>query len=133
VELRASKLPLLAEPVELTCTVVSEMDIPDTLVRIKQLKGIEFTGGKPQWQGDLKANEPVSFSATIVFRETGKYSLEAGAKHVIDEKNSIGGLGMLYINIMADHSEYGWKPAPIKITQINPENEKYLATTNNDT
>lgn len=70
VELSLSHLPKLNEPTELTCTVISDTEMSNVIVTmiLPEWVGVEVTSGSPEWQGDLVAGVPVSYSIEIVFR-----------------------------------------------------------------
>lgn len=118
VELSISKLPILNEPVGLTCNVSSRYDAPSSTAQIKLPKGASLISGIVGWQGDLKANIPISFSAQIVFKETGHQTIEAIARHVIDDKNSWGDLDAIYLDIGAENSTFGWTASPVPVVRV---------------
>ncbi len=109
VKLSISKLPVLNEPVDLTCSVTSVSDAPNSIALIKLPKGAGLVSGILEWQGDLKANIPVSLSAQIVFKETGHWAIEGGAKcGIIPGKFEWGDLDVIYLDIGAESSTFGW-------------------------
>jgi hypothetical protein len=118
VELSISKLPILNEPVDLTCNVTARSDAPNSTAQIKLPKGASLINGNLEWQGDLKADIPVSFSAQIVFKETGHQTIEATATHVIDDKNGWGDLDSIYLDIGADSSTFGWPASPVAVARM---------------
>lgn len=118
VELSISKLPVLNEPVDLTCNVTSRSDAPNSTAQIKLSKGASLISGNLQWQGDLQANIPISFSAQIVFNETGHQTIEATAIHVIDDKNSWGDLDAIYLDIGTESSTFGWPVSPVPVVRV---------------
>ena len=71
VDLTISHAPLLNEQAEVTCTISSLIDMPGTNAQIELTYGGDLVGGNLEWQGDLKAGVPVTFSAQIVFKGTG--------------------------------------------------------------
>jgi hypothetical protein len=115
VDLSISKLPVLNEPVEITCNVTSRTNAPNSTAKIKLSKGSSLISGDLQWQGDLTANTPVSFSAQIVFQEIGHHMIEATASHIIDDNNRYGDLDAIYLDIGTESSTFGWPvtPAPL--------------------
>jgi hypothetical protein len=63
VDLSISHAPAVNAVANLTCTVSSTKDAPNTTAQVKLPEGASLVSGSLNWQGNLKANEPVSFSA----------------------------------------------------------------------
>jgi hypothetical protein len=121
VELYMPSAPRLNEAIEVTCTVSAVIDMPDSSARIELPDGVSLISGNLTWEGDLKANHPVSFSAEISFNKAGKLAISASARHMISEKSGWGDADFVYLNIGADKSEFGWPPTgPVKIIQTEP-------------
>ncbi len=118
VNLSISKLPVLNELVDITCEVTSQSDAANSTAQIKLSKGASLINGNLEWQGDLLAEIPVSFSAQIVFKETGHQTIEATARHVIDDKNSWGDLDAIYIDIGYESSTFGWPASPVRVARV---------------
>ena len=106
--LSISEAPALNVPARLTCTLSSVIDAPNTTAQVKLPDSAIVNGGHLTWQGDLKVGEPVSFSAEITFKETGKWVIEGVVRCVINQKYAWGDLDRIYLNIGTDHSELGW-------------------------
>lgn len=119
VELSISKLPVLNEPVDLTCNVTPLSDAPNSTAQIKLSEGASLLDGNLEWQGDLTANIPVSLSAQIVFEETGHHTIEATAIHVIDDKNSWGDIDAIYLDIGIESSTFGWPASPVPVVRTD--------------
>ncbi len=100
----------LNEIIEITCTVTSIANAPNTTAEIILPKGVDLISGDITWKGDLKANIPISFSAEIKLTETKNLTIEAVARHIIDEENSWGDMDVIYFNY-----------APIVETEIEIE------------
>jgi len=118
VELSISELPVLNEPVALTCDVTSCNDASNSTAQIKLSDGASLISGNLEWQGNLEANIPVSFSAQIVFERTGHQTIEAIASHVIDDKNGWGDLDVIYLDIGIESSTFGWPVSPVPVVRI---------------
>lgn len=120
VNLSISKLPVLNEQVDLTCNVTSHSDASNSTAQIRLSKGASLISGNLEWQGDLKANIPVSFSAQIVFKETGHQTIEATATHIIDDKNGYGwgDLDAIYLDIGSESSTFGWLASPVAVARV---------------
>jgi hypothetical protein len=108
VELAISSIPAVNQSTEVTCTVSSIRDAPDTTAQIILPEGAELVSGDLTWQGDLEADKPISFSATIVFKETGSYAIEAVARCEIVKANSWGDIDVSYMHVGVDRSTRGW-------------------------
>lgn len=119
VELSISKLPILNEQVEITCKVTSRCDAPDSTAQIKFSKGALLIDGLQEWQGDLMANIPVSFSSQVVFKEAGHQIIEASATHMIDDKNGWGDLDAIYLDIGFESSTFGWPVTPVPVIRTD--------------
>lgn len=116
VELSISELPILDKPVGLTCTVSSLYDAPNTTAEISLPNGVTLVGGKLEWQGDLKANKPKSFSTQIAFTDIGEWAIQCGASHMTNGGNSWGDLEVIYLTVGSDNndSKFGWTPRTAK-------------------
>jgi hypothetical protein len=119
VNLSISKLPVLDEPVKITCNVSSIDDMPNSNAQVQLSQGATLISGNLEWQGDLEANVPISFSAQIVFNETGHQTIEATARHVIDDNNSWGDLDIIYLDIGSEDSTFGWPASPVPIVRTD--------------
>jgi hypothetical protein len=119
VNLSISKLPVLDEPVEITCNVSSIDDMPNSTAQIQLSQGASLISGILEWQGDLEANVPISFSAQIVFTKTGHQTIEATARHVIDDNNSWGDIDIIYLDIGSESSTFGWPASPVPVVRAD--------------
>ena len=117
INLTISKLPLLNEPVDLTCNIASIIDAPNSAAKIRLSKGSDLIRGDLQWQGDLTANTPVSFSFQIVFQETGHHTIEATVSCKYDERSSYGDLDAIYLDIGIENSTFGWPVTPVLVAR----------------
>jgi hypothetical protein len=72
VDLSISHVPLVNEPVEITCTLETLIDYPDMNAQITSIYGdLALVDGSLEWHGDLAANMPATFSAQVVFTRSG--------------------------------------------------------------
>lgn len=71
VDLSISHPPTMNEPALVTCVLTSEIEMPNITAKILLSLGAELVSGNLEWRGDLKADVPVSFSAQIIFIQTG--------------------------------------------------------------
>ena len=123
VSLSMPAIPTLNENTEVTCTVSSVSDAPNTTARIILPDEVRLVSGDLTWQGDLKADESLSFSATVRFEESGNYAIEAVARRVIDEENSWGDIDVLYLNVGVDYGVLGW-PSVGPLSEIEQGSKK---------
>ena len=107
VQLSISKPPALNEAAELTYTVISTVDAPNSAAEITLPDGATLVSGDLTWQGELKADKPISITAEIVFEETGNWAIRAAAKSVIDENNSWSDVDYIYLNVGDTHGTMG--------------------------
>lgn len=138
IQLDISKPPLVGEEVNLTCTIASLYDEPDFSARITFLKspGIKtdiplsefLVNGDLTWEGDLKSQTPVTFSAVIKFPEEGEWRIYAFGNSLERETAQFSGFAdSIMITIAGDKTYYGWKeikpvytPPPLTGTTTTP-------------
>ena len=133
VHLSISKAPALNEKATLTYTISSSSNAANTTAEIKFTTarvgifpapfpiGAVLVSGNLTWEGDLKAGEPISLSAEVVFKETGKWAIELNAHHVENENSSWGDIDIIYLTVGVDRGEFGWPPTgPVKIQKTRP-------------
>ena len=84
---RLKEIPGVGEETILSCRIRSIVDVSDYSVKISFAKRLEdnsilkvpgeniLVEGDLEWRGDLKKNEPVEFSATIIFPEEGDWRI----------------------------------------------------------
>jgi hypothetical protein len=144
VELSLPYAPAVNETIDITCTVSSIIDAPNTTVIITSSRRLtsedSYSMARPYVDGsnmtqtlNLKANQPVSFSASMVFKEPGLWEINAVASCTIDkqtdkqrtdkhqtEKYKLRrGFDAIYLTISSDKSELGWPPiGPVKVRQL---------------
>jgi len=92
-------VPILGEPVIVTCEVASVLDAPHTTAQIELPDNTQVIEGTISWEGDIIVGEAIRFSATILFDTTGDKSIFCRSIRVVDEENSWGDLSALYISI----------------------------------
>ncbi|MCJ7646851.1 hypothetical protein MUO65_08165 [bacterium] len=108
VTLKISKAPRLNQIVDLTCTIVSAMDAPNSKAEIELPEEAVKVSGNLKWKGDLKKKHPVTLNTKIKFIKEGKWVIKASAKHIIDEENWWGDIDYLYLTVKKDSGETGW-------------------------
>lgn len=125
VELSIPYAPALNQDVDVNCTVTSIYDMTDLTVTITTRRRVFAAPGadieQPYIAGDnitqvfnLKANQPVSFSSKVVFKEIGSWSIDAVAigyapiyDHFWSDEASLN------LTVNADSGVMGWTfPAP---------------------
>ncbi len=106
VKLAISHPPRLGETAYLTVTVVSVFDAPNSEARLKLPKGAVLLGGDLRWQGSLKANVPVQFSAAIKFVETGQKTITAVAESIESATSSVGGVDEVVLDVAETSGQF---------------------------
>jgi len=121
VELSIPYAPALDQAIDVTCTISSIYDITDLMLTISSWRRLfSQEGSDTVWPsyaaGDnitqmfnLKANEPLSFSAPIAFQETGFWRINASAtgyatvhdRYWSDDTD-------IYLTINSDNGAIGW-------------------------
>jgi hypothetical protein len=123
-----SHLPRLNETAELLCTIMPRKDCPDVKAEIVLPKGAVLTDGSLEWQGDLKADKPIHYSAKIKFNLIGDWRIDAGMWRWFDGEYSWNVTDSIYLNIGLIDSEYGGPPrvdfgdfTPPPISTVSPD------------
>ena len=106
VKLAISHPPRLGETAYLTVTVVSVFDAPNSEARLKLPKGAVLLGGDLRWQGSLKANVPVQFSAAIKFVETGQKAIRAVARSVQSATSSVSDVDGVVLDVAETSGQF---------------------------
>jgi hypothetical protein len=99
VDLSISNAPALNETAELTCTIASVFDAPNTTAQITLPDGFELVSGDLSWQGDIAPNGQESFNFSIRTVETGNWTIEADAGYFPDENSWYGDTDRLYVSV----------------------------------
>jgi hypothetical protein len=97
VELSLPYAPAVNETIDITCTVSSSIDAPNTTVIITSSRRLtsedSYSMARPYVISDnvtktinLKAKQPISFSASMVFKEPGLWEVTAVASCTIDKQ-----------------------------------------------
>lgn len=125
VELDIPKPPRLNEPVQLTWSLNSIRDVDGVIAKIEfwHLEGTKGTNvpvedmlieGNLTWNGSLKKDSPLNFSATIKFPLEGDWDIRAHGDSYI-EQQPINSTYPLFLHIDKDKSRWGWtEPHEIK-------------------
>jgi len=120
VYLAISNAPALNQTAELTCTITSHEDAPNTTAQIKLPEGFELISGDLKWKGDLEKNSQKSFKATVKSVKTGNWAIEAIAETKLKDGESYSVVDYIYVvlgNVTASVSK---TPPP---TPFPAENE----------
>jgi hypothetical protein len=118
VELDIPKPPRLNEPVQLTWSLNSIRDVDGVTGRVEfgHLEGITganvpaedmLIDGDLTWQGSLKKNDTLHFSATIKFPLEGDWAIRAHGDSYVEEQ-PINSTSPLFLHIDKDKSRWGW-------------------------
>ena len=119
VHLSISEAPVVNATARLTLIVSTTRDALNTEAHVKLPAGATPVSGNLTWRGDLKAGQPISLSAEIMFSEAGKWAIEATARSVVDASASWGDIDVVYLTIGTESSSLGWPPTgPVKIEQV---------------
>ena len=108
------KIPLLNEPVQISCTLTSFIDAPGSTAQIELPDTAKLVSGDLNWQGNLQAGEAVEFGVTAVFETQGNTSVSCRVHNQLDAENSAGDLATVYLNVGATRSLEGFAPVPEK-------------------
>jgi hypothetical protein len=95
--------PFTADKVaELTVTITSVINAPNTTAQIILPEGIELQSGSLTWNGDIPANSTAKFSVIIKAVKKGEWIIEANAKHYFGPDSWFGGRNVLYFIVCED-------------------------------
>lgn len=114
VRIMLDRLPRVGQQASVTCEVMADMDAPGTVASIELPANVRFIDGVRSWNGDLKAGETISFSATVVADAAGDTTILGRALRTIDALNSWGDLAAAHFSIGASASRAGFAPTPIQ-------------------
>ena len=95
--LAISNAPALNQTAELTCTITSHEDAPNTTAQIKLPEGFELISGDLTWKGDLEKNSQKSFKATVKSVKTGNWAIEAIAESKLKDAESYKAADHVYV------------------------------------
>jgi hypothetical protein len=116
VQLIISTAPRLNEQADLTFTITSVKDAPNTTATITLPEGTDLISGDLEWIGDLIAYEPHTMQATIMFVTNGNKTLEAKALCDIGNGDVWGDAAYIYLNTMIEAGHNGFLPQGTQIT-----------------
>lgn len=126
VELDIPKPPRLNEPVQLIWSLNSIRDIDEVIGKVEfwHLEGTTgakvpvedmLIAGDLTWNGSLKKDSPLHFSATIKFPQEGDWAIQTYGDSYV-EQQPINAGSSLFLHIDKDKSRWGW---------TEPHKEKY--------
>jgi hypothetical protein len=117
VEALLSSYPGLDQETQITILVTGTKDLSNASAWIELPAEVNLVKGDLKWSGDLKAHEPISFGATIVFHQTGNWCIEAWALGFNTENRDLswsdGDSVCLYVGEDSGHK--GPKPSETRI------------------
>ncbi|VVB64141.1 Peptidase family C25 [uncultured archaeon] len=121
VTLSMSNIPLVNETATVACRVSSTMDVPDVTANIILPPNAKLVEGDLTWKGDVGAENPAEFNASIQFSNTGAYLIEALAWKVIDPEKEVylEGRDAIYLTIKGEQAlASSESKEPLKETEI---------------
>jgi hypothetical protein len=131
VGLSMTELPKLGEVTEVICRVTSILDSPNTTASIVLPDDATLVSGVTYWEGDLYAKRPITFSATVSFKNEGRKTIQAIARRVIDDENSWGDVDAIYLNVGSTHSFQGIY-LPEETSRVNEAQAAPVTTLQNE-
>jgi len=106
--------PPVGESATVTCEVSSAIDASPVTAQIELPPNTRKPDGDYYWEGSLADDETVSFSATVVFDDTGDKAIFCRAHHVLDSENSFGDLAELYLSVEENKGEMGFAAVAVE-------------------
>jgi len=110
VKLILSTAPRVNEKAELMFIISSPRDAPNTKATITLPDGTDLIIGELEWVGDLRANEPQTMKATIMFTTEGNKTLEAKALCDLGNGDIWGDIAYIYLNTTREAGHSGFSP-----------------------
>ncbi|MBA3470411.1 MAG: hypothetical protein H0T53_12295 [Herpetosiphonaceae bacterium] len=130
VSLTLDKLAKVGDLATATVTVRSAgVDSPDTTASLLLPSNMELVAGTTRWQGDLAADQPVSFTASMRISGPGNAKLQATVRRDVDKTNVWADLATLYFHANLTETiqdwRYGTRPAEAvsSDTEAAPESD----------
>ncbi len=125
IEFMMEKAPKLNEPVNVTVTVKSVSDAPNTTASLELPSSAVLVSGTPRFQGNLKKGQPVQFKAVIKFQAEGDWTVKATARCTLSEDDVWGDAAYIYLHVGREQSHFGFAqsgapPAPVGGEEIPP-------------
>ncbi|NLD51217.1 MAG: hypothetical protein GX660_29120, partial [Clostridiaceae bacterium] len=123
-ELDISRIPGVGEEALITCVIRSLHDVTDFTAEITFIRRTDdnpwlkvsgdnlLVDGDLKWEGNLKQDEPVEFSATIKLPEGGDWQIYAFGDYPTNEM--IGFSDNIKMNISGNIRSFGWEERPLK-------------------
>ncbi len=110
VSLTMDALPRVGDQATATVTVSSAgVAAPDTTASLLLPSNMELVAGAATWQGDLAADQPVSFSATVRITGPGNAKLQAKASRAVDEKSVWADQATIYFHADTTATTQEWR------------------------
>jgi hypothetical protein len=132
VKLSLSHVPAVNETTEITCVVSGDWDLPNTVAEIILPEEATVVSGNLVWNGDVQKDNPISFSATIMFEKTGNRVIKGVARSSIDEENSWSDVDYIFLNIGVISGALGCEYPPgeegkVETAQVLPGDERPIS------
>jgi len=102
VRLSVSKAPPLNQAADLTCTVTSALNAPNTTIRVTLPEGFALLSGDLSWRGDILKDGRVEVRAVIKAIKVGNWTIEATAGYPFAGDGWYGDVDRLYIHVSED-------------------------------
>ncbi|MDD4650793.1 MAG: C25 family cysteine peptidase [Methanothrix sp.] len=121
VSLNLSKAPLSNESIIVTCKIISNVDAKNVTANIILPPDALLAGGNLSWKGELNANRPAIFNASIRFAGAGAFLLEAVVWKILDpEKEAYWeSKDVIYVTIREPQEiSSKYNEAPLKETEV---------------
>lgn len=119
VEIQIDRLARLGETATLTCAVSTAYDAPGTRAAIELPANAELVSGALDWQGDLRAGQPQTLAATVVFKSGGDTAIRCRALRLTEELDTWGDLDAIYLSVGELETREGFSP-------VSPEEHDML-------
>lgn len=104
-----AKAPKLNEPVNVTVTIKSVLDAPDTTASLELPNSAVLVSGTLSFQGNLSENEPARFEAVIKFVAEGNWAIRAVARRVVSQDEVWGDAAYIYLHVGKESSHFGFE------------------------
>ena len=110
VSLTLDRLPSVGEEAQATVTITSQrVDTSGVVAELVLPANVQLADGQAKWSGDLKADVPVKFEATLKFTGAGNAVLRATVRHDFENGDVWADEAPLYFHAATDASTQGWR------------------------
>ncbi|MBX7234579.1 MAG: hypothetical protein K1X65_09365 [Caldilineales bacterium] len=99
ISLNPTAYPGLGQPTTVVATLLAVADMANVIADLELPAGATLIDGQTQWSGSLRAAEPTTFSATIVFNQVGNWGVRGRVLATESADVSYSNVSYAYFNV----------------------------------